>query len=69
MTLKVLIGCGRSWARTRWITKFGEGVQFAWMMLPAERKTVAEVERVVRRIVDRAFKNFREDAASFDQGE
>jgi hypothetical protein len=46
-----------------------QAIQFAWMMLPAERKTVAEVERVVRQIVDRAFKNFREDAASFDQGE
>ncbi len=44
-----------------------QAIQFAWMMLPAERKTVAEVERVIRQIVDRALKNFREDAESFDQ--
>jgi hypothetical protein len=45
-----------------------QAIQFAWMMLPDERKTVTEVERVIRQIVDRALKNFREDAESFDQG-
>jgi hypothetical protein len=45
-----------------------QAIQFAWMMLPDERKTLAEVERVIRQIVDRALKNFREDAEAFDQG-
>jgi hypothetical protein len=45
-----------------------QAIQFAWMMLPDERKNVAEVERVIRQVVDRALKNFREDAESFDQG-
>jgi len=43
-----------------------QAIQFAWMMLPDERKTVTEVERVIRQMVDRALKNFREDAESFD---
>ena len=45
-----------------------QAIQFAWMMLPDERKNVTEVERVIRQIVERALKNFREDAESFDQG-
>jgi hypothetical protein len=45
-----------------------QAIQFAWMMLPDERKTVTEVERVIRQIVDRALKNFKEDAEAFDQG-
>jgi hypothetical protein len=45
-----------------------QAIQFAWIMLPDERKTVAEVEQVIRQIVDRALKDFREDAESFDQG-
>jgi hypothetical protein len=44
-----------------------QAIQFAWIMLPDERKTPAEVERVIRQIVDRAPKDFREDAASFGQ--
>jgi hypothetical protein len=45
-----------------------QAIQFAWLMLPDDRKTVTEVERVIRQIVDRALKNFREDAEAFDQG-
>jgi hypothetical protein len=45
-----------------------QAIQFTWMMLPDERKTVAEVERVIRQIVDRALKDFREDAEAFEQG-
>jgi hypothetical protein len=44
-----------------------QAIQFAWMMLPDERKTVTEVERVIRQIVDRALKDFREDAEAFEQ--
>ena len=45
-----------------------QAIQFAWMMLPDDRKNVAEVERVIGEIVDRALKNYREDAEAFDQG-
>ena len=45
-----------------------QAIQFAWMMLPDERKTVSEVERVIRQIVDRALENFRADSETFGQG-
>ena len=45
-----------------------QAIQFAWMMLPDDRKNVAEVERVIREMVDRALKNYREDAEAFDHG-
>ena len=45
-----------------------QAIQLAWMMLPDDRKNVAEVERVIRQIVERALKNLREDADSFDCG-
>jgi hypothetical protein len=45
-----------------------QAIQFAWMMLPNDKKTVAEDERVIRQVVDRALKNFREDAEAFGQG-
>jgi len=45
-----------------------QAIQLTWMILPDERKNVAEVERVIRQIVDRALKNFREDADAFNQG-
>ncbi len=45
-----------------------QAIQLAWMMLPDDRKNVAEVERVIRQLVERALKNLREDADSFDHG-
>ena len=44
-----------------------QAIQIAWMMLPDERKTVTEVERVIRQTVDRALKNYREDSELPDQ--
>lgn len=41
-------------------------VLVCWMSLPKERQSVDEVEKEIRRIVDRALKNFREDASSFE---
>jgi hypothetical protein len=38
-----------------------QAVQTAWTALAKEKRTLAEVERVVRRLVDRAFEDFRED--------
>jgi hypothetical protein len=45
-----------------------QAIQVAWMMLPDDRKSAAEVEKVIRQIVERALKDFREDAEVFDQG-
>ena len=45
-----------------------QAIRFAWMMLPVEQKSAAEVERVIRQIVDRALKDFREDAEAFGGG-
>jgi hypothetical protein len=42
-----------------------QAIQMCWMMLPASRKTVDEVEKEFRRIVDRAIENLREDSDSF----
>ena len=45
-----------------------QAIQMAWMMLPAEKKSIAEVERVVRQLVDRALEDLREDGITFGQG-
>ncbi|HBI42774.1 MAG TPA: hypothetical protein DDY78_07940 [Planctomycetales bacterium] len=42
-----------------------QGIQFCWMSLPKERRTVEELEQQIRRIVDRALKDFREDRQAF----
>jgi hypothetical protein len=44
-----------------------QAIQFAWMMLPDEKKTVTELERVIRQFIERALKDFREDAETFGQ--
>jgi hypothetical protein len=40
-------------------------IQMCWMMLPEEGKTIDELEKQFRRIVDRALKDLREDADAF----
>jgi hypothetical protein len=42
-----------------------QAMQFCWMMLPDNAKTVDELEKQFRRIVDRAIKDLREDADAF----
>jgi hypothetical protein len=42
-------------------------LQFAWMSLPAERKTLDAWEAQARRIFERAVRDFREDRAAFGQ--
>lgn len=42
-----------------------QAISTCWMILPAERQNVDEVEREIHRIVDRALLNLREDATSF----
>lgn len=40
-------------------------IHFCWMSLPEDKRTVEEVEHQIRRLVDRALENLREDAAAF----
>ncbi len=42
-----------------------QAIHFCWMSLPKERKNIDELEKQVRRIVDRALKDFREDSEAF----
>jgi hypothetical protein len=42
-----------------------QAVQFCWTAIPKERRTFEELERQIRRIVDRALKDFREDREAF----
>jgi len=42
-----------------------QAISACWMSLPTEKQTPDEVEKVFRRLVDRALKDFREDSASF----
>ena len=38
-----------------------QGIHFCWMALPKERRNADELEKQVRRIVNRALEDFRED--------
>lgn len=42
-----------------------QAIQFCWMMLPQDVKTVDELEKQFRRIVDRAIKDLRDDFEAF----
>ena len=42
-----------------------QAIQFCWMALPADKRNVDELERQIRRIVDRALRNLREDKEAF----
>jgi hypothetical protein len=42
-----------------------QAIQMCWMMLPADNKTVDELEKQFRRIVDRAIKDLLDDASAF----
>ncbi len=42
-----------------------QAIQMCWMMLPDGSRTVGEVEKQFRRIVDRAIKDLREDSDAF----
>jgi hypothetical protein len=61
-------------ASERMATMFGPGhidtsirqaIQFCWMSLPKDKRTVDELEQQIRRFVDRALKDFREDRQAF----
>ena len=40
-------------------------IQFLWMMLPKEKRNVDELESQMRRLVDRALRDLRDDFDSF----
>ena len=42
-----------------------QAVHFCWMVLPKDRRNADELEKQIRRIVERALKDFREDSESF----
>jgi hypothetical protein len=42
-----------------------QAVSTCWMMLPQERRTVANVEVEIRRILGRVLRNLSEDAEAF----
>ena len=42
-----------------------QAIHFCWMALPKDRKNPQELEKQVRRIVDRALKDFHEDSQQF----
>jgi hypothetical protein len=45
-----------------------QAIHCAWMALPPEKRNVAEVEKVVRHLVERALKDLREDTDLFGVG-
>ena len=42
-----------------------QAISTCWMMLPKNKKNVAEVEAEIRRLVERALQNLKEDAHTF----
>jgi hypothetical protein len=42
-----------------------QGIHSCWMALPKDRRNADELEKQVRRMVDRALKDFRDDAEQF----
>jgi hypothetical protein len=45
-----------------------QAIQLCWMILPPRQQNVEEVEKQIRRIVDRALRDLREDADQFGLG-
>jgi hypothetical protein len=46
-----------------------QAIQICWVGLPKEKKNVDEVERQIRRLVERALKDLREDGEAFKRQE
>ena len=42
-----------------------QAIQFCWMGLPKTKRSPDELEKQIRRIVDRALRDFREDQQAF----
>jgi hypothetical protein len=46
-----------------------QAIQMCWMMLPKNKKNVDELERQIRRLMERAIKDFRKDINAFGLGD
>jgi len=46
-------------------TMIRQAINFCWMALPKDKRTAEEAERQIRRLVDRALEDFREDQSAF----
>ena len=46
-------------------TLIRQAIQFCWTALPKEKRNLEEVERQIRRMVDRALRDWREDEQQF----
>lgn len=42
-----------------------QAISFCWMALPPDRQNVDQVEKEIRRLFDRALRDFRDDATAF----
>ena len=42
-----------------------QAIQVCWMALPKDKRNVEEVERQIRRLVDRALEDLQEDRGAF----
>jgi hypothetical protein len=42
-----------------------QAISVCWLSLPQEQRTVGNVDKQIRRLVDRALENLRQDAAQF----
>jgi hypothetical protein len=45
-----------------------QAIHICWLSLPPEQQNVGEIEKQIRRIVDRALRDLREDADQFGLG-
>ena len=48
-------------------TQLRQTFQACWMALPKERRNMDELEKQMRRLFERAMKDFREDREAFGQ--
>ncbi len=48
--------------------QIGQAISICWMMMPDDRKNPDAVAAEIRRIVERALANLKEDAAAFGVG-
>ena len=44
-----------------------EAIQLCWMLMPPNRKAVDDVEEEIQRMVERAFREMREDLERFQK--
>ncbi len=45
-----------------------QAIQMCWMVLPEDKRTVDHLEAEIRRMIDRAMRDLRDDATAFGIG-